>query len=44
MPGIEMVDLPSSSPAYTLAYAEKAMRWKDLGRLASPVKAATLAP
>jgi hypoxanthine-DNA glycosylase len=44
MPGIEMVDLPSSSPAYTLAYAEKAKRWKDLGRLASPDKAATLAP
>lgn len=42
MPDIELIDLPSSSPAYTLAYAEKANRWNDLGRLACPGEAATL--
>jgi len=26
----QIVDLPSSSPAYTLSYAEKAMRWQAL--------------
>ena len=40
--GIEMVDLPSSSPAYTLSFAEKAKRWKVLGRLARPAEAAKL--
>ena len=44
IPGIELVDLPSSSPAYTLAFAEKARRWNALGLLASPGEAATLAP
>ena len=42
MHGIELIDLPSSSPAYTLAYAEKAKRWNVLGRLASPAETATL--
>lgn len=44
MPQIEFVDLPSSSPAYTLAFAEKAKRWNVLGRLASHAEAATLDP
>jgi G:T/U-mismatch repair DNA glycosylase len=26
----DIVDLPSSSPAYTLPYAEKALRWQVL--------------
>ena len=42
LPQIELVDLPSSSPAYTLAIGEKARRWNVLGRLASPAEAATL--
>jgi hypoxanthine-DNA glycosylase len=40
--GVELIDLPSSSPAYTLAFSEKAARWKVVGRLASPAEAATL--
>jgi len=40
--GVQLIDLPSSSPAYTLAFAEKAKRWNVLGRLASPAEAATL--
>jgi hypoxanthine-DNA glycosylase len=35
MSGLELFDLPSSSPAYTLAFAEKAKRWAVLGPLAS---------
>jgi hypoxanthine-DNA glycosylase len=35
MSGLELIDLPSSSPAYTLAFAEKAKRWAVLGPLAS---------
>jgi hypoxanthine-DNA glycosylase len=35
MSGPELIDLPSSSPAYTLAFAEKAKRWAVLGPLAS---------
>lgn len=42
LPGIELIDLPSSSPAYTLALEEKAKRWKVLGRLACPGETATL--
>jgi hypoxanthine-DNA glycosylase len=42
LPKVELLDLPSSSPAYTLAFAEKARRWNVLGRLASPAEAATL--
>jgi hypoxanthine-DNA glycosylase len=30
--GVELVDLPSSSPAYTLDIAEKRTRWLVLGR------------
>jgi hypoxanthine-DNA glycosylase len=37
---IALIDLPSSSPAYTLAFAEKALRWSALANFAS---AATLA-
>jgi len=40
--GIELIDLPSSSPAFTLSFAEKATRWIALGPLAWPPEAATL--
>jgi double-stranded uracil-DNA glycosylase len=40
--GVALIDLPSSSPAYTLPFARKAERWLELGPLASPAKAATL--
>ncbi len=39
---VELIDLPSSSPAYTLAYAAKADAWGTLGRLALPREIATL--
>ena len=39
---VELIDLPSSSPAFTLAFDEKAKRWVQLGRLAWPLEAATL--
>ena len=39
--GLALIDLPSSSPAYTLAFAEKAARWTALANFAP---AATLAP
>ena len=42
--GIALIDLPSSSPAYTLALAEKAKLWNVLGRLACPAEAAKLGP
>ena len=42
LPGIELIDLPSSSPANTLAQVEKAKSWNVLGRLACPAEAATL--
>lgn len=38
----EMIDLPSSSPAYTLSFASKAERWAVLGPLALAREAATL--
>ena len=41
---VELVELPSSSPAYTLALPLKAERWAVLGPLASPSEDATLAP
>jgi G:T/U-mismatch repair DNA glycosylase len=44
LPDVQLVDLPSSSPAYTLAFAEKAKRWSVLGTLACGPEAATLAP
>jgi G:T/U mismatch-specific DNA glycosylase len=40
--GVELIDLPSSSPAYTLAFEQKAMRWAMLGPLAWPPEAGTL--
>ena len=41
---VELIDLPSSSPAYTLPFEEKAGRWALLGHLACPAEAATLKP
>jgi TDG/mug DNA glycosylase family protein len=41
--GIQLIDLPSSSPAYTLAFVDKARAWAVLGSLASPAEDATLA-
>lgn len=40
--GLRLIDLPSSSPAYTLPFAWKVERWAELGPLASPLEAATL--
>jgi TDG/mug DNA glycosylase family protein len=40
--GLQLIDLPSSSPAYTLSFAEKALRWAAIGPLASGKEAATL--
>ena len=42
-PAPQLIDLPSSSPAYTLAFDRKLERWQALGHLALPRKAATLA-
>ena len=39
---VRMIDLPSSSPAHTLAVADKAVRWAVLGRLALSGETATL--
>ena len=39
---IQLVDLPSSSPAYTIGFEEKAKRWDILGPLACPAEFATL--
>ena len=33
--GLQLIDLPSSSPAYTLPFAWKVERWSELGPLAS---------
>lgn len=41
---VELIDLPSSSPAYTLALAKKAESWAVLGTLASPREVGTLGP
>ena len=35
MEGLQLIDLPSSSPAYTLPFAWKVERWAELGPLAS---------
>jgi TDG/mug DNA glycosylase family protein len=40
--GVKLVDLPSSSPAFTLSFEEKAQRWALLGPLAWPPETATL--
>ena len=34
--GVELIDLPSSSPAYTIPFAEKLAVWSRLGPLAPP--------
>ena len=39
---VPLIDLPSSSPAYTLPLAEKAARWAVLGNLALASESATL--
>jgi TDG/mug DNA glycosylase family protein len=39
---VRLIDLPSSSPAYTIPFAAKAERWAVLGPLASPAEDATL--
>jgi double-stranded uracil-DNA glycosylase len=39
---IRLIDLPSSSPAYTLPFDEKARRWSVLGALACPAEVAKL--
>ena len=41
-PRLQLIDLPSSSPAYTLPFAKKAERWRLLGALAWSAEAATL--
>jgi double-stranded uracil-DNA glycosylase len=40
--GLQLIDLPSSSPAYTLAIGLKAERWNALGALACPPEDGTL--
>ena len=40
---LRLIDLPSSSPAFTLAFALKAEQWAVLGALAWPAEDATLA-
>lgn len=40
--GLQLIDLPSSSPAYTIPFDRKAARWAELGPLASAGEAATL--
>jgi hypoxanthine-DNA glycosylase len=42
LPGVAMVDLPSSSPAYTLPVDDKIERWAVLRALAWPAENATL--
>ena len=39
---VRLIDLPSSSPAYTIPFAEKSRRWAVLRALASGQEAATL--
>ena len=40
---LHLIDLPSSSPAYTAPFAAKAARWAAIGGLVSGSEAATLA-
>ena len=40
--GLTLIDLPSSSPAYTLSVAQKAARWAVLGPLALARKSGTM--
>ena len=39
---LSLIDLPSSSPAYTVPFAQKAERWAALGPLACPAEVATV--
>ena len=39
---VELIDLPSSSAAFTLSFEEKAKMWDILGPLACPAEIATL--
>jgi len=39
---LQLIDLPSSSPAHTMAIAVKAERWNVLGALACPPETGTL--
>lgn len=41
---LELVELPSSSPAYTLALDRKSERWAVLGALASPAEVGRVGP
>jgi len=43
-PDLTLIDLPSSSPAYTLALPDKLAIWYRLGPLACAAEAATLDP
>ena len=40
--GLQLVDLPSSSPAYTISFDGKLAKWAALGPLACPAEAAKL--
>jgi len=40
--GIDLIDLPSSSPAYTVAFAEKLSEWLKLAPLACAAETGTL--
>ena len=40
---IQLIDLPSSSPAYTMAFVQKARKWSTLRTLACPAEVGTLA-
>jgi hypoxanthine-DNA glycosylase len=42
--GVELIDLPSSSPAYTMPFPDKLAIWARLGPLACGKEAATLTP
>jgi hypoxanthine-DNA glycosylase len=42
--GVRLIDLPSSSPAYTIPFADKLAAWSALGPLACGKEAAKLAP
>jgi TDG/mug DNA glycosylase family protein len=39
---IELIDLPSSSPAYTIPFSDKLAKWSVVGQLACGQEAATL--
>ncbi|WP_294121587.1 DNA-deoxyinosine glycosylase [Sphingomonas sp.] len=41
---VQLIDLPSSSPAYTIPLADKLIIWSRLGPLACAKEAATLGP